>query len=298
MNRNYKQIILPVISALIWGTAFAFQSMAAGVIGTFTFNALRSLIAAVVLVPVFFIFRRFDRKNAEEYKSDKKQLIIGGVLCGIALFAASNFQQYALLFTTAGKAGFITSLYIVLVPVFRLFLKKKTSAHIWFGVAIACVGLFFLCADEKLTFFSGDLYVVMCAVIFAVHILLIDKFSANVNGIALSAVQFLTAGVLSGAVALITENIDIAAMVSCALPILYVGIFSSGVAYTLQILAQKDGNPAVVSILLSLESVFSVIAGMLILKDEMTGREYLGCAVMFAAVIVTQIPMKKRENKE
>lgn len=299
MNKTIKQVVFPITAAVIWGTAFAFQSMAAGVIGTFTFNSARSLIAAAVLLPVLYLFGKLEKKNgAEVRKSDTKSLIIGGILCGLALCAASNFQQYALEFTSAGKAGFITSLYIVLVPVFGLFLGNKVPIHIWGGVMIASVGLFLLCVNEEFTIGAGDVYVLVCAVIFAVHILLIDRFSANVNGIALSAVQFLTTGIVSGVIALFTETIDFGALIECALPILYVGIFSSGVAYTLQILAQKDGNPAVVSILLSLESVFSVIAGAFILGDKLSVREYIGCGIMFAAVILTQIPTKEKKKTE
>ena len=200
--------------------------------------------------------------------------------------------------TDAGKAGFITALYVVLVPVFGLFFKRKVSLPTWIAVVLSVVALYLLCIKGDFSLAPGDLLVLVCAVCFAVHILVIDHFTAYCDGVKLSCLQFLFAGIISTICMFIFEDVDFAAILSCALPLLYVGIFSCGVGYTLQILAQKDSNPTVVTILLSLESVFAVIAGAIILKQQMTVREYIGCAIMFAAVILAQIQFPARQKAE
>ena len=200
--------------------------------------------------------------------------------------------------TDAGKAGFITALYVVLVPVFGLFFKRKVSLPTWIAVVLSVVALYLLCIKGDFSLAPGDLLVLVCAVCFAVHILVIDHFTAYCDGVKLSCLQFLFAGIISTICMFIFEDVDFAAILSCALPLLYVGIFSCGVGYTLQILAQKDSNPTVVTILLSLESVFAVIAGAIILKQQMTVREYIGCAIMFAAVILAQIQFPTRQKAE
>ena len=232
-----------------------------------------------------------------EKKAANKQLWIGGLCCGAALAIASNFQQAGLVAgTDAGKAGFITALYVVLVPVFGLFFKRKVNLPTWIAVMLSVVALYLLCIKGSFTLAPGDLLILVCAVCFAVHILVIDHFTATVDGVKLSCLQFLFACIISTVCMLIFEDVDMAAILSCVMPLLYVGIFSCGVGYTLQILAQKDSNPTVVTILLSLESVFAVIAGAIILKQQMSVREYIGCGVMFAAVILAQLefPVKKK----
>ena len=208
----------------------------------------------------------------------------------MALTAAVNLQQMGLETTSSGKAGFITALYIVLVPIAGLFLHRKAPRAIWLSVALAVVGLYLLCVQESFSITQGDFYVLLCAFCFTGHILIIDHFTQKVDGVALSCAQFLVVTVLSAAMMLATESPNWAGLLECIGPILYVGIFSSGVGYTLQILAQKDSNPAVVSLLLSLESVFATIAGALILGDRMSGKEYLGCVLMLAAVVLAQLP--------
>ena len=211
----------------------------------------------------------------------------------MALTVASNLQQKGLETTTSGKAGFITALYIVIVPIISIFLKKKAPRTIWLSVILAVAGLYCLCITEEFTITSGDFYILLCAFCFSAHILVIDYFTQKVDGVELSCVQFLVVTVLSCVGMLATETPTLEALRMCVLPLLYVGIFSSGVAYTLQILAQKDSNPTVVSLLLSLESVFATLAGAVLLHDRMSGKEYLGCVLMLIAVILAQLPEKK-----
>ena len=294
-NNMVRQVVFPLLAALIWGTAFVAQDMCADKIGPMTFNATRFFIAVVMLLIIIWIFGKLSKdhpqRTAEERKIDRKQLMLGGLCCGMALAVASNFQQAGIgAGTDAGKAGFITALYIVLVPILGLFLKKKVSLPVWISVGLAVVALYLLCITGDFSLAPGDLLMLLCAFFFAIHILVIDHFTAAVDGMKLSCAQFLVAGVLSAIGALFFEAPDLAAILSCILPILYVGIFSCGVAYTLQILAQKDSNPTVVTILLSMESVFAVISGAIILHQRMTGREYLGCVLMLVAVLLAQIP--------
>ena len=301
-NNFIRQVVFPLLAALIWGTAFVAQDMCADKIGPMTFNATRFLIAVVMLLIIIWVFGRLSkdrpRRSAAEQKMDRKQLLIGGVCCGTALAVASNFQQAGIgAGTDAGKAGFITALYIVLVPLLGLFLKKKVSLPVWISVVLAVGALYLLCITGELKLAPGDLLLLLCAFFFAIHILVIDHFTATVDGMKLSCAQFLVAGVLSSIGALIFEHPQAAAILSCALPILYVGVFSCGVAYTLQILAQKDSNPTVVTLLLSMESVFAVISGAIILHQHMTGREYLGCVLMLVAVLLAQIPFPLKKTQ-
>lgn len=297
------QVVFPILAAFIWGTAFVAQDLCADSIGAFAFNATRYFIAVLALLVVILISDKVKKNKptltAQEKKAANKQLWLGGLCCGAALAIASNFQQAGLVAgTDAGKAGFITALYVVLVPVFGLFFKRKVSLPTWIAVVLSVVALYLLCIKGDFSLAPGDLLVLVCAVCFAVHILVIDHFTAYCDGVKLSCLQFLFAGIISTICMFIFEDVDFAAILSCALPLLYVGIFSCGVGYTLQILAQKDSNPTVVTILLSLESVFAVIAGAIILKQQMTVREYIGCAIMFAAVILAQIQFPTRQKAE
>ena len=252
-----------------------------------------AVLALLVLIAVLNATRKDRPQPTEaEKRAGRKQLWLGGFCCGTALAIASNFQQAGIAAgTDAGKAGFLTALYVVLVPVFGLFLKRKVSLPVWVAVALSVVSLYLLCIKGSFRLAAGDLLVLVCAVCFAVHILVIDHFGSGCDGVKLSCVQFLFAGLWSAVCIPFFEHVDAAALLSCALPLLYVGVFSCGVGYTLQILAQKDSNPTVVTILLSLESVFAVIAGAIILHQSMTPREYLGCVLMFLAVVLAQIPL-------
>ena len=298
-----RQVVFPFLAAFIWCSAFVAQDLCADSIGAFAFNATRYFIAVLALLVVILISDKVKKNKptltAQEKKAANKQLWLGGLCCGAALAIASNFQQAGLVAgTDAGKAGFITALYVVLVPVFGLFFKRKVSLPTWIAVVLSVVALYLLCIKGDFSLAPGDLLVLVCAVCFAVHILVIDHFTAYCDGVKLSCLQFLFAGIISTICMFIFEDVDFAAILSCALPLLYVGIFSCGVGYTLQILAQKDSNPTVVTILLSLESVFAVIAGAIILKQQMTVREYIGCAIMFAAVILAQIQFPTRQKAE
>ena len=296
MNPKIRQNLFPVLAAFIWGTAFVAQSVSSDYIPPFTFNLLRSLVAAAVLGGGLAVYRRLlQAKRPQAVKPlahSRRDLLLGGLCCGTALGIAANLQQAGMAETSAGKAGFITALYIVLVPVLGLFLHKKAPATVWVGVVLAVAGLYFLCVNEALTLSRSDLLVMLCAFVFAGHILLVDHFTRTVDGVALSALQFVVAAALSGLGAALWEAPAWEGIRQCVWPILYVGIFSSGVGYTLQILAQKDANPTVVSLLLSLESVFSVLAGAVILHDRLSGRELLGCGLMFLAVVLTQLPQR------
>lgn len=298
---HVRQTLFPILAALIWGTAFVAQSVSTDYVQPFTFNAARALIAFLALLLTSFLFRRLRPTPSEKNPHYRRDLILGGLCCGSILTVATNLQQLGLQTTTSGKAGFITALYIVIVPVFGLFLHRKVSGTVWAGVALALVGLYFLCIREEFTITPGDFYILLCAICFSGQILLIDHFSKRVSGVELSCAQFLVVTVLSGIGMLAAESPTLAGLRHCLWPLLYVGIFSSGVAYTLQILAQRDSNPTVVSLLLSLEAVFAVLAGAIILHDKMSGREYFGCLLMLIAVVLTQLPApktgKKREER-
>lgn len=296
MHPRIRETVLPLLAAAIWGSAFVGQSMAGEYLPPFAVNAVRSVVAVVTLAIVIYGFRRWETvKNGAPKPQDKKKMITGGILCGTVLTIASNLQQIGLVDTSAGKASFITALYIVIVPLCSIFAGRKLGINVWCAVALATAGLYFLCIQSGFTVQKGDFFVFLCALFFSAHILVIDHYTRFVDGIYLSFVQFFTCMVISGAISLLTEEWTLAGIQYWILPILYVGIFSSGVAYTLQIIAQTGTNPAVVSILLSLESVFGVISGAIVLHERMSGRELLGCGLMFAAVILSQLPEKAKK---
>ena len=296
MERNsIRQSSFAVLAALIWGTAFVAQSMAAGAVPPFAFNASRALIAFLFLLVLCAVLRAVRRKQGIPVTTtqSRKDLLLGGLCCGVSMGLATYLQQWGLETTTSGKAGFITALYIVLVPIFGIFLKKQVPKTVWLSVALAVAGLYCLCVTESFTISSGDIRVMLCAVVFAAQILFVDHFAAVVDGVELSCAQFFFMTVLSLAGTFLFEQPAWAGIQGAMGQILYVGIFSSGVAYTLQILAQKDSNPTVISLLLSLESVFATVSGAVILGDRLSGKEYFGCALMLAAVVLAQLPEKK-----
>ncbi|MDP4118001.1 MAG: DMT family transporter [Bacillota bacterium] len=297
-----KQNIYAVIAALIWGNAFVAQSECAKYLGPFTVNALRSVIAVIALIPVALIFKKIRYGTKTEVKKEsRKKLIIGGICCGAVLSAATNLQQAGLSDTGAGKAAFITAMYIVIVPVLGIFLKKKVTYNVWVAVAISVIGFYFLCLfGEGVHFAVSDLYILLCAVIFSTHILLIDHFTEYTDGIELSCVQFIVMAAISAVCMFIFETPTWNAIFKCILPLLYIAIFSSGVAYTLQIFAQKDANPTIITLILSLESIFAAFAERILpggIKKPMFWWEYFGCALIFTAVVLAQIPLKRRNVK-
>ena len=293
-NRFLRQNALPILAALIWGTAFVAQSVCTPYVPPFAFNAIRSLIAAAVLLPIARAFDRAALRRGETpAPSSRRHLWLGGLLCGVFLAAAANLQQAAMADTTAGKAGFITALYMVLVPVLGVFLRKRTPVKTWISVAVAVGGLWLLCfrPGAALKLAPADAYLLLCAFFFACQIHCIDRFGADVDGVRLSCVQFLAAGLISAALSAVFETVEWSGLLRCIWPLLYCALFSSCIAYTLQILALKDADdPTIPSLIFSLESVFSVLAGAVILGDRLSGREYLGCALMLAAVILSQLP--------
>ncbi|NSJ28464.1 DMT family transporter [Blautia glucerasea] len=291
-----KNSLLLLLTATIWGVAFVAQSVGMDYVGGFTFNMARSLIGSAVLLPVIWFMGRNSSKKAEEAQgsSSRKDLLWGGLACGILMCLASNFQQFGIKYTTVGKAGFITACYIVLVPILGLFLKKKCSPFIWLAVAMSVAGLYLLCITDGFSIGKGDILVLICAVLFSFHILVIDYYSPKVDGVKLSCIQFLVCGILSGIPALIFEKPEMSAVLTAWQPILYAGVMSCGVAYTLQIIGQKNMNPTVASLILSLESCISVLAGWVILGQQLSAREIAGCVIMFAAIILAQLPQKEK----
>ncbi len=294
-----KNNALLVLTALIWGCAFVAQSVGMDYVGPFTFNMARFLIGAIVLLPVIWFM---DRQKAAEKSDapkdtgadgDRKTLIIGGICCGTALAVASSLQQWGILFTTVGKAGFITAMYIVIVPLLGVFIGKKVRPLIIACVAIAVVGFYFLCMTESLRLGLGDFLVLLCAIAFSIHILVIDHFSPKVDGVKMSAIQFLTAAILSAVPTLMWERPVFMEIFQAWQPVLYAGVMSCGVAYTLQIVAQKNADPTVASLLLSLESVFSALAGWVLLGQGLSLKELFGCVLIFCAIILAQLPEKK-----
>lgn len=298
-NPKVRQIILPLITAMIWGSSFVTQSLSAGHLGCFSFNALRSIPAALALLLLLLVVRRI--RPREKYTAEEKRALLrGGLICGFFLTLGVNLQQFGIETTTAGKAGFITTLYIILVPVFSIVLGKKAKKSTWIYVLFAVAGLYFLCFDgSSVSFSNGDFYIFLCAFAFTAQILAVDHYVQRVDGIALSCAQFVVVIVLSAIGALaFGEHTTLEAVKTCIPYLLYVGVVSSGVGYTLQILAQKDGDPTVVSLLLSLESFFAVVCGAIVLHERMSLREYFGCALMLAAVILSQLPEKSAKAVE
>ncbi len=288
--------IMLIITAFIWGSAFVAQDIAAETIAPFTFNALRSYVGGLFLIPIIFFFKFLDKKtNTASPSGTKKDLITGGIACGCALAIASAFQQIGISSgASTGKAGFITAMYILLVPVLGLFLKKKVNFTTWISIGLGVIGLYLLCmTDNSFKLAPSDVFLILCAIFFSCHILVIDKFSPKVNCIIMSCIQFFTCAILNTILMFIFEEPDITKILGAILPILYVGIMSSGIAYTLQIIAQKDTNPVIASLLMSLESVFALICGWIILGDSMTNREIGGCVLVFTGIILSQIPIKE-----
>ncbi len=304
MNVNSKKSlggnIALLLAAFIWGTSFVAQSVGMESVEGFTFNGIRMLMGSAALMPLIAVMqikkRKTDIRTKAQKKNDALVQLKSGVICGLILFCASNLQQFAFNYTTSGKIGFITALYMLLVPVFGLVLKQKQKLFVWFAVVMGCFGAYLLCVDGSFSIGKGELLALVCSVCFAVHILYIDNVVDKVDGVILSCTQFFVVGVISVICMFIFETPQISAINSAIVPILYSGILSSGVAYTLQIIGQKNTQPAVASILMCLESVFAVLAGWVVLKEQLSAREAIGCVVMFVAIILTKIPEWKKSE--
>lgn len=294
MKIKIKSTVLLFLTAIIWGFAFVAQRVGADYVGTFTFNGIRFLLGSFSLIPVILIFER------EEYNKKKmlKTLAVS-LAAGTILFIAASLQQYGVVLTgSAGKAGFLTGLYTVLVPVIRFLMGKKTDILTFVGAFFAVGGLFLLCmTGDKLTFGKGDIVLIIGAVFWALHILIIDKFVNEISPLKFSMLQFFVCGLISMVIAVFTENIEITAVKSALVPILYGGLMSVGVAYTCQILGQKDADPTFASIVFSTESVFSAIGGAIILHEIMSGRGYLGCVLIFIGIVLSQLNLREIRKK-
>ena len=296
-----RNSLLLLITATIWGTAFVAQSVGMDYVGPMTYVCARSVIGMIVLLPVIAVLNRVGPPRAaetpEERRKGRKTLVIGGVCCGTVLCIASCTQQLTLLHTTVGKAGFMTACYILVVPLLGLLFGRRCGVKHWCGVALAMAGLYFLCmTGGSFGFAMGDLIGLSCALLFSIHITVIDHFSPMVDGVKMSCIQFFFCAILSGIGMLIFEQPSFANILAAWKPILYAGAMSSGVGYTLQIVGQKGMNPAVASLIMSLESVISVIAGWLILGQALSGREIFGCVLMFGAIVLAQLPERKKQS--
>ena len=295
-----KGILLLLLTAAIWGSTFVAQSVGMEHVKPFSFLAIRSFLGAMVLLPVICLLDKKDKgvqKAASRTPKGRKKLWFSGALCGTVLCIASAFQQFGMQDAEPGKAGFITALYILLVPIFGLFLGRKVTLRLWLCVAVAVVGLYLLCVKEGFSFSAGDAPLLICAGWFSVHILLVDRFAPGLDGVRLSFIQFIVMGVISAVLMALLEKPQMRDILAAWLPLAYAGVLSSGVAYTLQIVAQKSTKPTVASLLMSLESAFALLAGMVVLRQIPTLREAIGCALMFAAIIVCQLPTRVKTQE-
>lgn len=298
--------LLLALAAFIWGTAFVAQSVGMDYLGPCAFNAARSFIGGAALLPAAFVSSRWEKGRAGEigkkqpggFWRNKKTLLLGGGLCGVLLGVASLLQQAGISTVTPGKAGFLTALYIVLVPILGLFVGKFPGWKVWVAVAAALAGIWCLSVRGDFSIAPGDLLIIASALFFSFHILAVDHFSPSVNGVWLSCLQFFVAGIVSTAAALFWETIQWREVLAAWGPLLYTGVLSSGVAYTLQILGQKTTKPTVASLILSLESVFAALAGWVVLGEPLSPKELFGCALVFGAVVLAQLPDRKKRKAE
>lgn len=303
-NTKLRNSLLLVLTALIWGSSFVAQRQGGSIVGPFTFNCVRSIIGGIVLIPVIALIDKVKPSPRKPQNAgDRKILLIGGLCCGTMLFLASTMQQLGMFMgTTAGKSGFLTACYILIVPVLGIFFKKKCSWNIWIGIVITIGGLYLLCVKESLSLAASDLVTLLCALLFAGHIMVIDHFSPLVDGVRLSCIQFFACGIWGFFPMMFCEIIPdgMAALTSTFassqawIALLYSGVMSCGVAYTLQIIGQNGLNPTLASMIMSLESVFSVLTGWLILDEQLGGREIIGCVLIFAAILLAQVPVGKK----
>lgn len=298
--KQSKNFLLLFTAAVIWGVAFVAQSVGMDYVGPYTFNMVRTLLGGLVLIPcIFLLGRKNVRKDHDGSRSSQtfdrpRDLLIGGGLCGLMLFISTSLQQVGIQYTTVGKAGFITALYIILVPILGIFLKRKPGLRIWISVVIALVGLYLLCMTGSFSLSKGDFLILICSFCFSIHIMIVDHFSAKVSGTKLSCIQFFISAALSAIPMFLLETPRMSNILQAWLPILYAGILSCGMAYTFQIIGQKGCDPTIASLILSLESVVSVLAGWVILHQSLSAKEITGCVLMFAAIILAQVNPKKQ----
>lgn len=298
MKQDLKYLPMLALTALIWGSAFVAQSVGNEYVGPFTFNAVRSVLGGAVLLPMMPLLDRLSKNRREAVTpADRKNLWLGGILCGVVLGLGSGLQQWALEYANVGKVGFITALYIIIVPLLGIFFHRQPGAQVWAAVAVALGGLYLLCWNGGLAIGPGEMLLFGCSALFSLHILIVDHFSPLVDGVKLSCIQFFVAGLFCSVPALLFEQPTLSGILGAWGPILYAGVLSCGVAYTLQVVAQKHVEPTLASLTLSLESVFSVLAGWLLLHQTLTARELGGCVLMFCAIVLAQLPSRKKAAK-
>lgn len=291
MKNRMRGIIALLVATIIWGSAFIAQSVGMDHIGPMTFLAVRCAMGAAFLIPLSYLFEKDKKEFISKWKNPK--LWKTGFICGLALFTASGMQQVGLVYTTAGKAGFITAMYIILVPILGIFLGSRPSPMAWISVGLAVGGLYLLSCMGVSSINIGDILLLGCAMAYAVQITLVDRMSEGLDGIRLNFVQVLVCGVASAVMMFATEDPNPADIAACTIPLAYAGILSTGIAFSLQIIGQKYLEPTPASLIMSLESVFAVLCGWLLLNERMTKYEISGCILVFAAVILSQIPVKK-----
>lgn len=292
MNRNLKGSLILILCAFIWGMAFSAQSTATNYIGPFTYVFMRSVVTCIVLFAVYPLFRGKRDANAQQH-GKKRYLVLGAVL-GAILFGACALQQAGIAYTSAAKSGFITALYIVIIPIIGLFTGNKVGRQVWLGVAISLVGMCLLCLKDDLTVNKGDLITLGCALVFSFHIITIDKYAGGMNSVLLSAIQFGSSALCALPFMLLTEDINLSNVLACSTSILYAGVCSGAIGYTLQMVGQKYAEPTLASLLMCLESVFAALGGWVLLGESLALREMLGCLLMLGASIIAQLPDKRR----
>ncbi len=291
-SKSLKSSGMLLLAAFVWGVAFVAQSEGMKHVGAFTFIAVRFFIGGIVLIPLVL----WRKKENEKKKTKLKTILLGGICCGVFLFLGSTLQQYGMLWTTVGKAGFITSLYIIIVPLLGLLLGKKVGLNLWISVILAAMGMYLLCITENFQMSTGDFLVLICAFAFSFHILVIDYFSDKVDGVLLSCIQFFVVAILGSIGMFLFEEPRVEQIFAASMPILYAGVMSSGVGYTLQILAQKNVEPTIAALIMSMESVFAMLAGWLLLGEIMSTKEFIGCFLVFIGIILAQLPEKRKKR--
>ncbi|MEQ2400408.1 DMT family transporter [Peptoniphilus hominis (ex Hitch et al. 2025)] len=291
MGKELKASIMLFITSIIWGLAFVAQAQGMEHIGPFTFTAARSVVAIIFLYLTYVFFNKTS-KTYREQKFDMKRTIRGGILCGLVFTFGINFQQFGLVYTTAGKASFLTALYIVFIPIIGLFYGKKINKKLQMCIVLAMIGTYLMSVKGSLSMNIGDLITIFGSIVFAIHILMLSEFSKDTNAVLVSLIQFAVCGFFSLIAALIFEGIDMSAILKSYLPILYVGILSSGVGFTIQLMALKELDPVVASMISSLESVFGAVFGWLILSQSMSEREIIGGIIIFVATLIAQLPIE------
>lgn len=293
-NKKILANILLLMTAIIWGSAFVAQRVGMSFVEPFTFNFSRFLLSTLVLIPIIFVMEKYEKNKkdiiSKDTINDPKVFWKASIVCGSFLFAGSSLQQFGLVFTTAGKSAFITTLYILLVPIFGLFFKHRVSIVGWIAVIFGTIGLYFLCITESFTIAKGDFIVLIGAFFWTAHVLSIDYFLPKVNPVRLAMAQFAVCSIFSLIAAVLFETPNIQSILTAGVPILYAGIMSGGIGFTFQILGQQYTTPTIASLLMSMESVFALLAGYLLLHEVMSGREFLGCILMFVAIVISQIP--------